>query len=63
MNALNDRAFGLVTSREELVLRRRLLFRLLKDFDFAAPRLHGELITSPVAPDQATARAAMDWRG
>lgn len=53
MNALNDRSFGLVTSREELVLRRRLLFRLLKDFDFSTPEFHGEMITPPAAPDQA----------
>lgn len=60
MNAEKDRAFGLVTSREELVLRRRLLFRLLKDFDFARPRLPGELITSPLARDQAAfGRAAV----
>jgi len=47
-----ERAFGLVSSREELVLRRRLLFRLLRAFDFDAPQFHGELITDPATSEQ-----------
>ncbi|MGR3762010.1 hypothetical protein ACUXV3_18080 [Roseobacteraceae bacterium NS-SX3] len=35
-------------AREETVLRRRLLFRLLRRFDFAAPVHRGEMITEPV---------------
>lgn len=58
MNAMVDRGFGLATSQEELVLRRRLLFRLLRDFDFNAPRFHGEMITAPASPDQ----RGLDWR-
>ena len=35
--------------REELQLRRKLLFRILKSFDFDKPLLKYELITAPVA--------------
>lgn len=34
--------------REETALRRRLLFRLLRGFDFDAPRYHGEAISDAV---------------
>jgi len=47
-----ERAFGLVASHEELALRRRLLFRLLRGFDFDAPRFSGEMITDPATADQ-----------
>lgn len=59
---MNDFGLGLATSHEERVLRRRLLFRLLKDFDFAAPQFHGELITPPTAPDQDVVGFSWDWR-
>lgn len=39
-------------SREERLLRRRLLFRLLRGFDFNAPEIHGEAITPLTRPDQ-----------
>jgi len=53
MNAMTDREFGLTTTREELALRRRLLFWLLKGFDFNAPNLRGEMITPPIGYDPA----------
>ncbi|MFW8634256.1 hypothetical protein [Cribrihabitans pelagius] len=34
--------------REESALRRRLLFRLLRGFDFDAPRYHGETVSDAV---------------
>lgn len=58
MNAMMERDFGLVTTREELLLRRRLLFRLLRDFDFARPVFNGEMITPPALPEQ----RGWDWR-
>jgi hypothetical protein len=36
--------------QEEMALRRRLLFRLLRRFDFDRPELRGEMISTPV-PD------------
>lgn len=36
----------------ELALRRRLLFRLLRRFDFDHPRFEVEAITDPVRPDR-----------
>ena len=36
---------------DELRLRRRLLFRLLKDFDFDAPEFQGEMISEPMGLD------------
>jgi hypothetical protein len=51
MNAMRDRDFGLATTREELLLRRRLLFRLLRGFDFNAPEFHGEMISDPFTGD------------
>ncbi len=47
-----ERGFGLQATAEELQLRRRLLFRLLRDFDFEAPVFHGEMITDPFIPDR-----------
>ncbi|GKY87441.1 hypothetical protein [Sinisalibacter aestuarii] len=47
-----EHSFGLVTAYEERALRLRLLFRLLRDFDFNAPRFQGEMITDPACPDQ-----------
>ncbi len=35
---------------EERALRRRLLFRLLKDYDFDATTRQSDLITAPIAP-------------
>lgn len=52
MNAMTDREFGLAMTREELVLRRRLLFWLLKGFDFNAPVLQGEAITPLIGRGQ-----------
>lgn len=52
MNAMTGRGLGLVASREELLLRRMLLFRLLREFDFNAPVFHGEMITEPTSRDQ-----------
>lgn len=43
-----ERGFALASSPEEVALRRKLLFRLLRDFDFARPRLKGEFITDPI---------------
>jgi hypothetical protein len=47
-----EQDFGLEATREERALRLRLLFRLLRDFNFNAPRFHGEMISDPVATDQ-----------
>jgi len=52
MNAITGQGFCLVASQEELLLRRRLLFRLLRDFDFAVPSVTGETITPLAMPDQ-----------
>jgi len=38
-----------VLDQEELRLRRKLLFRILKNFDFDKPRLQYEAISAPVA--------------
>ena len=35
---------------EERALRRRLLFRLLKDYDFDAPTRQNDLIAAPTTP-------------
>lgn len=48
MAATTERGFALASSPEEVALRRKLLFRLLRDFDFARPKLKGEFITDPV---------------
>lgn len=34
--------------KEETALRRRLLFRLLRRFDFDRPQMRGEMISAPV---------------
>lgn len=52
MTASIEEGFGLASSSEEVALRRRLLFRLLRDFDFARPVFHGELISEPYTPGQ-----------
>lgn len=52
MNAVTDLGFGWASPGEERALRRRLLFRLLKSFDFDAPELIGERITPLATPDQ-----------
>jgi len=44
--------FALASSPEEVALRRKLLFRLLRDFDFSRPRVKGEFISDPVPPDR-----------
>ncbi|KPD14098.1 hypothetical protein [Phaeobacter sp. 11ANDIMAR09] len=36
--------------REEAELRRRLLFRILRGFNFDAPRFGGETISDPIPP-------------
>ncbi len=46
--ASNDKAYALASTPEEVELRRKLLFRLLRDFDFSRPRLKGEFISDPV---------------
>lgn len=48
MGVATERGFALASSPEEVALRRKLLFRLLRDFDFSRPRLKGEFITDPV---------------
>ena len=48
MDVATDGGFALASSPEEVALRRKLLFRLLRDFDFARPRLKGEFISDPV---------------
>ena len=48
MEVATEQGFALASSQEEVALRRRLLFRLLRDFDFSRPRLKGEFITDPV---------------
>lgn len=53
MAATKDNGIGLASSPEEVALRRRLLFRLLRDFDFTRPRLKGEFISDPVYADTA----------
>ena len=50
MTAWTEESFALASSTEEVALRRRLLFRLLRDFDFARPVFHGELISEPITP-------------
>ena len=49
MAATTERGFALASSPEEVALRRKLLFRLLRDFDFARPRLKGEFISEPIS--------------
>ena len=49
-----EEGFALASSPEEVALRRKLLFRLLRDFDFARPRAHGALISEPIAPKSAS---------
>jgi hypothetical protein len=51
MEVATDRGFALASSPEEVALRRKLLFRLLRDFDFSRPRLKGEFISDPVPSD------------
>lgn len=51
-----------VLDKEEAALRRRALFRLLRRFDFDAPKFLGEAISAPVpdnlsAPEYLPARA------
>ncbi|PIE07525.1 MAG: hypothetical protein CSA74_06875 [Rhodobacterales bacterium] len=46
--------FGLASSMEEVALRRKLLFRLLRSFDFSHPELHSELIAD-MLPARGTA--------
>ncbi len=53
-----DEAFALASSLEEVALRRRLLFRLLRDFDFAKPEIRGEMISDPVGPTRTGAAGA-----
>lgn len=48
MGLATERGFALASSPEEVALRRKLLFRLLRDFDFARPRVKGEFISDPV---------------
>ena len=63
MAASEDGGFALASSLEEVALRRRLLFRLLRDFDFARPEIHGELISEPRQPDRiAPPRGRRDWK-
>jgi len=61
MEVATDRAFALASSPEEVALRRKLLFRLLRDFDFARPRLKGEFISDPV-PSESVARSPAQAR-
>lgn len=35
----------------EVSLRRRLLFRMLKDFDFNHPEFRHEMISEPISPE------------
>lgn len=44
--------YPLATTQEERILRVRLLFRLLRGFDFNAPAFHGEMITPPLPEGQ-----------
>lgn len=52
MAMTTEEGFALASSLEEVALRRRLLFRLLRDFDFAKPEIRGELISDPVGPSR-----------
>ena len=52
MEAITDAGFALASSQEEVALRRKLLFRLLRDFDFSRPIHSGEMITDPVGPNR-----------
>lgn len=58
MAATTDAEFALASSLEEVALRRKLLFRLLRDFDFARPQIQGELISDPVGPNRPPATYA-----
>ena len=58
MAATTDEGFALASSLEEVALRRKLLFRLLRDFDFARPEIQGELISEPIAPSRGEPRGA-----
>ena len=50
MLRLNDRGIVMLKhlEEEEMALRRRLLFRLLRQFDFDEPEVKGEMISPPV---------------
>lgn len=52
MDMATERGFALASSPEEVALRRKLLFRLLRDFDFSRPRVKGEFISDPVPPER-----------
>ncbi len=52
MVVTTDEGFALASNLEEVALRRKLLFRLLRDFDFAKPKIRGEMITDPIAWDR-----------
>jgi len=62
MAATTDEGFALDSGLEEVALRRKLLFRLLRDFDFARPKIRGELISDPVAPECRQYRPARSER-
>lgn len=49
MTEMFEGTFVFASSPEEVALRRKLLFRLLRDFDFARPRLKGEFISEPIS--------------
>ncbi len=48
MSDANGGEFALASNLEEVMLRRKLLFRLLRDFDFSHPEIHGEMISDPL---------------
>ena len=50
MLRLKDRGIAMLKylEEEEMALRRRLLFRLLRRFDFDEPDVKGEMISAPV---------------
>lgn len=49
MTATDGEGFALASSMEEVALRRRLLFRLLRNFDFQSPAFAGETLYDPTA--------------
>ena len=55
MAVMTNEGFALASSLEEVALRRKLLFRLLRDFDFSRPEIHGEMISDPVGPHRSGA--------
>lgn len=57
MNVMSNDMYTLATTPEEMMLRRKLLFRLLRDAELQEPDQGGEAIDEPVGPFHVPAAA------